>query len=218
MHIVYVVRPGDNNEELRYSLRSIAQNLPHAGVTIAGHKPPWVTNTHHCPTRQDGTKAANIRANITAACHTHPDEYLLFQDDIFITQPLNHIPHYRGRAIADIPPDTSFTRTIVTAGDILRRHGHTNPHSYDALHVPQHISTPAMLQALTIATEHTCPRILTLHGNIANRDDTERVYNAKQLTGWSRRPIVSTDDKRFRTDPVGAYLRDLFPNPCQYER
>ena len=42
MDAVYYVRPGDRNDELRYSLRSLA-NLPHDRVWIVGHTPPWVT-------------------------------------------------------------------------------------------------------------------------------------------------------------------------------
>src|SRR5690606_37518394 len=36
-------------------------------------------------------------------------------------------------------------------------------------------------------------------------------------TGWSRRTFVSTSDKRWPKG-VGEYIRDLFPERCQYER
>ncbi|MFF3129757.1 hypothetical protein ACFVRD_48125 [Streptomyces sp. NPDC057908] len=39
--IVYVVRPWNQNEQLRYSLRTLA-NLPHRRVWIAGYCPTWV--------------------------------------------------------------------------------------------------------------------------------------------------------------------------------
>ncbi len=42
--VVYVVRPGDKNEELRYSIRSVIANLPHRKVWIAGYKPTWLSD------------------------------------------------------------------------------------------------------------------------------------------------------------------------------
>jgi hypothetical protein len=47
--VVYVVRPGNRNEELRYSLRSIAAHLPHRRVWLAGFCPSWVRNISFIP-------------------------------------------------------------------------------------------------------------------------------------------------------------------------
>ena len=51
MDIVYVVRPGDENEALRYSLRSLA-NIPHRTVWIAGYRPKWCYGIVYVPRDQ----------------------------------------------------------------------------------------------------------------------------------------------------------------------
>ena len=55
MDLVYVVRDGAN-PELRYSLRSVAVNLPHDRVWIVGHVPAWITGCETVPTVQAGRK------------------------------------------------------------------------------------------------------------------------------------------------------------------
>ena len=68
--IVYVVRPGERNEELRYSLRSLS-NLPHGRVWIAGYMPKWVTGVEHIPSPAKPGSHVHAKANLRAACQ-HP--------------------------------------------------------------------------------------------------------------------------------------------------
>jgi hypothetical protein len=58
--LVYVVREGDRNNELRHSLRSVVANVPHRLVWIAGYKPGWVSDlVGYIPMAQRGTKWQN---------------------------------------------------------------------------------------------------------------------------------------------------------------
>lgn len=223
--VVWIVEPGDDNEPLRYSLRSVAANLPHDSVWIAGHKPSWVADrVQHLPTVQrPGDRHGNVRTNIAAACQVL-DEWVCMWDDVYITQPVDGIPvlhrgtivdHVQARAKAG--EYRTYERDIHATGQLLERLGYPHPLCYDALHTPQTIHSPDMLKAIALAEEHGVKMVLTLHGNLAQVGGIEGV-NAKSDAGWSRRPFVSTSDRRWRTAPVGAYIRDLFPEPCIYER
>lgn len=223
--VVWVVRPGDDNEPLRYSLRSVAANLPHYTAWIAGHKPSWVgRKVNHLPTVQrPGDRHGNVRRNITAACHA-VDEWVLMWDDIYVTRPTPTIPVLHRGTVRELMREKaaanevrSYERDIEATGRVLEHLGYPDPLCYDCLHVPHTIHSPDMLKAIQLAEQHQVKMILTLHGNLAQVGGTKDV-NAKADTGWSRRLFVSTSTRRWKTAPVGAYIRDLFPNPCDYEK
>jgi hypothetical protein len=105
--VVYVVRDGHQNEELRYSLRSL-ENLPHRHVIIVGGCPDFVNKDTviHIPVEQSpfGFKDAwlqkylNVRVNLRAAvnCDLVSEKFVLMNDDFYITSPIDNVPllHY----------------------------------------------------------------------------------------------------------------------------
>lgn len=101
--LLYVVREGDHNPELRHSLRSVCANLPHERVWIGGYKPSWVSDeVGYIPVPQGPvtfrdswqTKFTNTRINLAASLR-HPDmseDVVLFNDDFYVTEPINEVP------------------------------------------------------------------------------------------------------------------------------
>jgi len=220
VRVCYAVGPRDPGDQLRYSLRSL-QNIEHDGVTIAGYIPRWVANVEALPVRQTGGKQANIRNNLRAICERY-DQWILFWDDVFVTRPTELHPMNRGPVRKLVATHyargekTLYMRDIEETGLLLERLGYEEPLAYDCIHVPQVIHSEHMLEAIDIAEDNKVNAVLTIHGNLANLGG-EQVINAKRPTGWSRRTFVSTSDKRWPKG-VGEYIRDLFPERCQYER
>lgn len=93
MDLVYIVKEDDNNEELRYSLRSIAKYLPESRVWIVGHKPNWVQNVEYIHTEQKAGKWQNSVNNIIAACRSEDitDDFVLMNDDFFAVRPIKDL-------------------------------------------------------------------------------------------------------------------------------
>jgi hypothetical protein len=85
--VAYIIGPGnDHNPELRYSLRSVAANLPHRNIIIVGHKPAWVTNVTHMPTMQASRiKYGNALRNMLAFCENDQltPTITFFNDDFY---------------------------------------------------------------------------------------------------------------------------------------
>lgn len=235
--ICYSVRPGDHNEELRYSLRSL-RNLPHGRVWIAGHKPPWVSDlVGHIPTlqgdpRTSEVKFANSRRNHRALAEHDEiaDDIVLFNDDFFVTEPIDRVPvlHYgtienfnaffraRSSTVSSYMLAERYTCEWVTATCGIAR-----PRSY-ALHVPLPVAKQALADVLAILPETY--RGLPLHlrtalGNLA-RLGGRRVADVKVLRSRPMaelaRPFASTSDGTFRMG-AGEQLRSLFPDPGPYE-
>ena len=75
---------------LRYSLRSVAEFLPHDNVVISGFMPDYVKGVHHVPGKDEtGLRDINIQRKFLAGLkseHTH-DEVVLMCDDVYLMQP-----------------------------------------------------------------------------------------------------------------------------------
>lgn len=77
--------------ELRYSLRSLAQQSWVRRIILVGHKPSWVKDVVHIPFEdQHRPKDANIISKILAACQ-YPDitsSFVVNSDDQYILKPI----------------------------------------------------------------------------------------------------------------------------------
>lgn len=221
--VVYVVRPGEVNEELRYSLRSLV-NLPHGTVWIAGHKPRWVTDeVRHIPVQAKPGSHVNAKANLRAACQ-HPEvaeRFVYFNDDFFVMQALTELPvMHRGPLSAVIQSGnmaTAYTRAMRKTLDILAARGVAEPLMYD-LHAPMLVDKAGMLEALALCS-YPMVQERTLYGNL-QAIGGERRHNHKvrrSEKGWSSWPFLSTNDSTFASLPVGDHIRATFPDRSPYE-
>ena len=225
--IIYPVRPGDNNEELRYSLRSLTTNYPHHGnVWIVGHKPSWVTGANYIPGNNANSPQANLWHNIHTACR-HPDisdNIVVMNDDFYITQPVDKIPVlYRG-TLADhikLPRvqrgEQWWRESLKTTLAALREHGHANPLSYE-LHTPYPCDKTQMADTLhkfRHVTPENPPQWRTLHGVTHNIPATQHEDGKAYRPGPISQPYHSTDDRTYRY--FRGQLQEMFPRPSPYE-
>lgn len=225
MDVVYVVGPGEDNEELRYSLRSL-RNLPHDTVWIAGYTPSWVTGVGRIPVEQAGGKYANGFANIRAAC-LHPEvseEFVYFNDDFFVLKPIESMPTYhRGPLRAFLPTmRRRTTRATYTGGRIdtarlIAELGITDPLAYEPIHVPMRFEKAKLLTTLDTGAHLPALHYRTLYGNQwavgGELHSNVKIANTRKRI---RHAFVSTNSRSFG-GPVGAEIRALFPDPSPYE-
>lgn len=232
----------DDHAELRYSLRSVAANLDHDRVWIAGHKPSWLTDVGYISVLQRRSKYENSTANVRAACE-HPEvsaDFVLMNDDFFVTQPMDAVPVLHRGPIADVyayyesvrPTLSPYLSGMAQTRDLLESLGHTDLLSYE-VHVPMPVNKQAMIEALQLAAgvrlKHNDPfrskRITALHkrtlyGNHFSIGGTFsedcKVFRDDQDFD-AERPFLSTDDVVFSKGRVGEMLRDRFPEPSPYE-
>lgn len=103
--VVYVVRPGETNEALRYSLRSLI-NLPHRRIYVAGYCPSWVTGV--IPIYRDQRNQSdqeNSNANLLQATLDPDlsDDFIFMNDDFMVMEPLQALkPMHQGSLDARI--------------------------------------------------------------------------------------------------------------------
>lgn len=219
--VVYVVRPGEVNEELRYSIRSLS-NLPHGKVWIAGYCPRWLKDVGAIPvqTRPGGHQSA--KANIRAACE-HPEvseEFVYMNDDFFVMQPMDAIPAMHlgplSQAIANAGMSRGYTRAMKDTLAVLLERGIDEPLMYD-MHAPMLVTKSGMLEALDLCAPKMHER--TVFGNLQSVGGTlarnHKVHRGDR--GWQGWPFLSTNDSSFRSMPAGDLIRSRFSTPSPYE-
>jgi hypothetical protein len=225
--IVVPVRVGARNDQLRYALRSWAENLPHRRVWLVGHRPPWAVGVGHIPTVQRGTKYQNTTAAVRAACE-HPDvssTFLLCNDDFFIMQPTPVMPVLHRGPVRDVEAyyarraNGKYLRGMRQTRDLLVKLGHADPISYE-LHVPLPVEKTRMLHALDVGRHLDVVHKRTLYGNLEELGG-ERIADVKVLHRGPRfpegSPFLSTMPDSFENGAVGRHIRQAFPALCVYE-
>jgi len=230
--LAYIVRLGNDNPELRYSLRSVWQNMPHGQVIIVGHLPRWVRNVRYIPVDQDnrsGAKRMNALRNLAALAAAGPGEFVLMNDDFFAVRPTAAVPPpvHRGSlarlaaAREAAVPGSEHGRVLRLTDSILCEAGLSEPLAYET-HTPMHMSAAGLALALDTGDRSGshlfAPR--SLYGNL-HRLGGRQIGNVKVYAGDEAPPAaedwLSTTDTSFRYHPVGDRLRRLFPEPSPYE-
>lgn len=227
--VVYIVRPGDDNDELRYSLRSVAANVPHRNVVIAGYKPDWVRNVHYIAVGQQGNKYANAMANWRAAVNSNQvsENFMLFNDDFYIMQPLEGLKTFHRGELHDVinyyeklggPYVLNMKRTRKLLTDL----GVRRQLSY-ALHIPMMINKTKYkfliggLEAAEYPLENIQMR--TLYGNFWQLGG--ELHKDVKISSPDEKPdtkavFLSSLDTSFN-GLIGDYVRQRFNKPCKYE-
>jgi hypothetical protein len=223
--VVYLCREGEN-EELRYSLRSL-RNLPHDRVWIFGGAPEWLGGAELVSVDQHATKYRVTTAARRAAC-LHPgvsDPFVLMNDDFFIMEPVAEVPALCRGLVDDVVADyaariepSPYLDGMLETRDLLRRLGYEHPLSYE-LHVPLPVHKAAMLRALDVGAEAGIAVLhkRTLYGNLAGLGgsaiaDVKLCRRRQQIPAG---PWLSTLDATFADVLPALALR--FPRPSPFE-
>lgn len=226
MDVVYLVRPGDDNDELRHSLRTLA-NMPHDRVWFVGHLPSWATDVHHVPGNRGAYTITNVHDNVRIACDIDDlsDPFVMMNDDFFIMQPTVTPPTWWRDTLADhiasIDAWSPWKQSLLAAQDWLRRRGIDDPISYE-LHVPLLVDKAKMAEALDEAAGFSPlypPQWRTVYGNRwgiggDQHPDCKIGVDGTWDPTW---PFLSCHDDSFANGPIGSHIRTTFPTTSPYE-
>lgn len=233
MDVVYVVRGGDRNEELRHSLRSITEYFADTDqVVMAGYTPNWVDHVLSIPTLQLGSKYRRAESNLIAAA-THPkvsDPFLYMNDDMFLLEHFDHVPYYSIGPVEDVirfyrnrPAGRGvYLRGMEETYALMRAYIDRDTFlSYEA-HVPMVLHKDRVLDVLGMRPEslddyhwRTVYGAMYVDNPVVLEHDVKVYMHTPE--GWDKWPLLSTADSTFQHHPVGKYLRARFPTPSPYE-
>jgi hypothetical protein len=227
MDVVYICRPGDN-EELRYSIRSVVANLKHDNLWVVGQKPKWYTgNFVDVPDKR--LKYINARNNLKAVIDNDKisDDFILMNDDFYIMKPVNTVEYFYSGSLEskaleaeNISSHSSYTRMFYSTLDRLSQQGINNLLSYE-LHVPFVMNKEKLLPIIKQKT--TLWR--SMYGNLYNVGGKQmndvKVYSntsKKKNFDWKNNlnTYLSSQDESFEL--LKAKLLNVkFPDKTMYE-
>ena len=229
MDYVYICKDGDN-EELRYSIRSVEKHMPPGRIWVVGGKPDWYTG-NYIPVKQEDTKYNNAIENIRAACEHRKisNEFVLMNDDFFIIkpieEPLTYVSGFLVEKIAlysALSPRSSYTKRLLKTSQKLFRFGYEFPRDYE-LHVPM-----VMHKEKLLAIINQYPDCLwrSMYGNVYKvggihiTDVKYYVKDAMKVKSHdyksSSYPFVSSEDESFVVLKKDI-LNSMFPTPSSCE-
>lgn len=228
--IVIPVREGDNNEELRYCLRSIAENFRHRNIIIAGYKPKWIKNVTHIATAPiSANKYVKVAKNIAAAVEAPEtsDWFVLFNDDMFVLERMADIQMtHRGFMISmlkiDMPPQQR--ESMLLTYNVLKRMMDDQPLNFE-VHAPMTINKADMLSVILRIRSgdfaDSALQLRSMYGNTKNlkgKEIADPKISKRDFFAYDPEfPVVSTTDESFNHGLAGEEIRARFPHKCRYE-
>ena len=229
MDFVYICRDGEN-EELRYSIRSVLNSFPEAKVWLVGGKPEWYSG--HCvPVEQNSNKYANALKNLKSLCE-HPeisDNFVLMNDDFFIIKKINSVDQFYNGLLSDkinrftqITGSSMYIKKLITTNKKLIDLGIKNPIDYE-LHTPMPMNKTGLLDVI-----EKYPECLwrSMFGNLYNvggtqMDDVKIYVNKRHLARSNEITdnsiYMSTEDTSLNV-MLDKMLRQMLPEPSIYEK
>ena len=169
MNFVYLCRDGDN-EELRYSIRSLYKNIKDPNIWIVGGRPDWYVG-NYIKVNQNKTKHVNVRNNLNKIISSKDieDNFILMNDDFFIMKPMLDIPYFHGGLLINKVKKfktnvktSSYTKMLSDTYDTLIKKQIQDPLDY-AIHVPMKINKENLSKVIYPALS-----IRTMYGNLYN--------------------------------------------------
>lgn len=221
--LLYLVKDGDDNEELRYSLRSLA-NFPHDRVVFVGHRPSWVRDVDLIPGNRSSSKWLNVFENLLIAAR-EIDEFVVMNDDFMVMRPVEGAPAWhRGSLtghILSVQGSGPWKRSLQATRRWLQHRGVRHPLSYE-LHVPVAMNGRRLATVLSLfdLAERDLPQWRTVYGNFWGVESTQHPDCKIRRDGsfWDDSwPFLSTDEAIWDSHPAGAAVRAAFPDPSPYE-
>lgn len=209
LDVVYLHRES-RTDAFKYSLRTL-QNVSVGRVVVVGDKPSWMTNVTHIPFNFGPSKILNVWGQILKACEV-VDEFLLFNDDFFVLQPLKSYEYYKG----DIT-----RRPSVYFNAYLRTKELFSGFKNFEVHAPMFIESAKFkaLQDYYDITEQYLHRSLygnhyQLQGEYVEDNKIRSIVNIRE--GF-KRPFASTTNHIERHPTFISQITKLFPNKSIYE-
>jgi hypothetical protein len=229
--LLYILGSGSKwrNNEIRFSLRSVEQNLPHGRVFVIGECPKFLRNVIHIHALDPyEVKTANAIFKIRAACREIDlsEKFILMNDDFFVIRRMDRIEPETLGTLSDAIKNHStkagyYYQGLRKTHELIKQSGVENPLDYEA-HTPMIIEKQKFL-SLTDAVEWTEGYLhRSLYGNTfgvggKKRKKDTKVHSIEQLPELIQGDIISTADRVVLRPEFQHFIYNQFPNPSRYE-
>jgi len=246
MDLVYIIANGNENEDLKYSLRSIAKYAPpFDNIWIAGYKPDWLNEyMGHIPTIQTSeySRYAKARLNILAACNTRAvsKDFILMNDDFILTKPIEsweksilkikNTLDKQAQIYIEKNMISEYTKAFSKCSDLIKELSNKEiAYNYE-LHIPMIINKKKFLDMFTnkdiikYMRNNLVFLYRSFYGNLYNVKFDDIIDDVKINLNVDCNKFESEWISIFdayignsRYKKFNKFIQDQFPNKCIYE-
>ena len=228
MDFVYICRSGEN-EELRYSIRSVVNSFPEARIWVVGGKPDWYVG-NYIEVAQDRHKYANAFNNIIAICESKEisESFVLMNDDFFILKKFDLNDIFHGGLLSNkikmhtkTMRDSRYARKLFETRSMLKSNNIHDSLDYE-LHVPMVLEKDKLI---VIVKKYPDSLWRSMYGNLYELGGKEmrdvKVHSDPRLSHRSMvvdkdSVFVSTQDDTFKMI-YESVLKEMFLHPTKLE-
>lgn len=240
--VVYKLGTGSkyNDDELRYSLRSLSNFQQLGKVYIVGHKPKWVQNVIHIPAVDEYSvnKDANLIVKITLACLDKDitQQFLHFSDDQVLLKSIDieyfERPLINNKYLNDVSVPgkklNRWQRRLWRTFEVLKK----NKLKFDCYeaHIPYLVDKTLFPETLLKYdfgydlgyTGNTLYfNTLGIKGKMITQFDLCRLekqtIHVQDIKNQAKDKLILNYTEPAINNVLFDYLRELFPNKSQYE-
>lgn len=225
--IVYILKEGIDSEELRYSLRSVCENFDYNQIWFYCGCPKDIKPDKYVPFKQKGyNKLDKVHSTFRAICENDEitSSFYLFNDDFFIMKPYKQNIHLSNGTLKhlaylieqNINKESFYVQYLRYTSQILDEKGYDTI-SYE-VHAPILINREQALKVLNQFPGNT--QFRSIYGNyysIGGRLIQDPKIDVLDIMPNENVTLLSTVEESFKNGLVGSFIRNTFPEPCQYE-
>lgn len=225
--VVYPVKVLPNgNSELRYSLRSVARNLPHRKVWAIGGEIDWLSSIVGRIAASDNGKAFdNVNNKLMLAVESPlvSDPFIFMMDDVFVMSKQTKVPYFAiGQSLRErlqkYDKYGSYARDLQAAREILWWEK-KDEIDFEA-HGPIIFKKAGLKQILRKypSSGHRRSLYCNFYKKRPTYTDDFKVYHATDEPDGSL-PYLSSAVESWRDDSkLYQLITGTFSTPCQYEK
>ena len=218
MDIVYFAR-GEENEELRYSIRSVCKNFafPVNKIVIVGTKPKYITPDLFIELDPKINKYANVRMAIEKVLDDDriSEDFILMNDDFFVMKRVTDIPNYfdgslyelAGKIICKYNGFTEYSAKLLNEARFLVAHD-LDVKNFE-VHIPMLINKTKAKELLKRFNHIECFR--STYGNLYCQN-ARQLKDVKDIDNFKGKTFLSTSNHGFIKKPIGDYIRKSLKN------
>lgn len=224
-----------NDNEIRYSLRSLEMWFPHARVFIAGNVRRWMRNVIEIEVpdvyqkTDPGYKEKNVMHKIKMACNRHDlsREFIVMNDDFYFLEYTPYIfTFYKGtmeQSEKESPAYSEYRKAMKKTREMIRIMGITKPLNF-AVHSPIKIDKIKFIKmADSIDWRKYGYQYRGVYGNIYERhhavavNDDFKIFTIDDIERMRYREMISSSADIVLSRQFQEFIESRFPNPSKYE-
>lgn len=230
--LVYILGTGSqwNNNEIRYSMRSVEKNVPHRNIVIVGYLPRFARNVVHVPCRDPYRNKLQNSIHKTAKIVKEKrisERFAIMNDDFFFLKPLEKILNFYKGSMAEMirthpTKNGYYFEAAKRTRDMLKEKGIV-PKDY-SLHYPMILEKRKVARILSMF-DHRAEGYLfrTVYANYYNlggyvrKDSKVKSMPELKMKRIKQSDMISTSDGIAMQSSFREWIHKKFPEPSKYE-